>query len=74
MPRLPFGVWFGVAIFLLGAWAKDWFGLLVGAGLVAVTVVSVNRRKPEPDGSGTGEDVVGPDPAPDDVRFPGSDL
>lgn len=49
MSSIPLGAWFGIAILLLGAWAKDWFGIVVGVVLIAVTFVMTTRREPPTD-------------------------
>lgn len=49
MSSIPIGVWFGIAILLMGAWAKDWFGIVVGIVLIAATAVTMQRREPPED-------------------------
>ena len=49
MSSIPVGAWCGIAILLLGAWAKDWFGIVVGLFLIAATVATTQRRRPEAD-------------------------
>lgn len=49
MSSIPVGAWFGIAILLLGAWAKDVFGIVVGVLLIAATVATTQRRRPEPE-------------------------
>lgn len=46
MSSIPIGVWFGIAILLMGAWAKDWFGIVVGIILIAATGATMKRRRP----------------------------
>jgi len=49
MSSIPIGAWFGIAILLMGAWAKDWFGIVVGIVLIAATIVTMQRRQPPVD-------------------------
>lgn len=49
MSSIPIGVWFGIAILLLAAWAKDWFGIVVGVVLIAATSATMKRRQPPAD-------------------------
>lgn len=56
MSSIPFGAWFGIAIFLLGAWGKDIRGVVVGLVLIAITVLAMTRREPPTDSdAGTSE-------------------
>jgi hypothetical protein len=49
MSSIPVGAWFGIAILLLGAWAKDWFGIVVGLLLIVATVATTQLRRPDDD-------------------------
>ena len=55
MKSIPFGAWFGIAIVLLAAWAKDVMGIIVGVILIAITTIAVRRRQAAADAAGPGE-------------------
>ncbi|HEX4190921.1 MAG TPA: hypothetical protein VHZ06_07980 [Marmoricola sp.] len=45
---VPVGVWAGAVVILLGAWARDGWGIALGVILAVVTLITTSR-KPEPE-------------------------
>ncbi|MFL6159764.1 MAG: hypothetical protein ACJ72D_27060 [Marmoricola sp.] len=41
---VPVGVWAGFVVILLGAWAQDGWGILLGAIIVVVTMITTSRE------------------------------
>ena len=55
---LPFGVWAGLVIIGLGAWAQDIFGVVLGGILAVVTLIATDKRKDDESAEQPGEDIT----------------
>ena len=47
--RQPLGVWLGLIVIGLGAWAQDVFGVVLGGILAIVTLITTDRRDEKPE-------------------------
>ncbi len=56
--RQPLGVWLGLIVVGLGAWAQDIFGVVLGGILAVVTLITTDRAKEEAPTEDPAEDIT----------------